>query len=145
MSKQDEKKLYEQQENRILAQSDAFISLLTKRGILGDQKLMMKRCVLPRRRKSGMLITIPRCFSRITGRWFGCSAVTRRRFCRNWRLRLRTLTEWWTGWIWRWPLGIKGWRAVWKLRQGRDCCWIGLTRQWRFSARSRHGVRSCIS
>ena len=39
MSKQDEKKLYEQQENRILAQSDAFISLLTKRGILGDQKI----------------------------------------------------------------------------------------------------------
>ena len=27
MSKQDEKKLYEQQENRILAQSDAFISV----------------------------------------------------------------------------------------------------------------------
>lgn len=39
MSKQDGKKLYEQQENRILAQSDAFISLLTKRGILGDQKI----------------------------------------------------------------------------------------------------------
>ena len=39
MSRQDEKKLYEQQENRILAQSDAFISLLTKRGILGDQKI----------------------------------------------------------------------------------------------------------
>ena len=118
---------------------------LQSEGFLEIKKLMMKRCVLPRRRKSGMLITIPRCFSRITGRWFGCSAVTRRRFCRNWKLRLRTLTGWWTGWIWRWPLGIKGWRAVWKLRQGRDCCWIGLTRQWRFSARSRHGVRSCIS
>ena len=39
MSKQDDKKLYEQQENRILAQSDAFISLLTKRGILGDQNI----------------------------------------------------------------------------------------------------------
>lgn len=32
MSKQDEKKLYEQQEEKILAQSDAFISLLTKAG-----------------------------------------------------------------------------------------------------------------
>lgn len=39
MSKQDEKKLYEQQEEKILAQSDAFISLLTKRGILADQKM----------------------------------------------------------------------------------------------------------
>ena len=39
MSKQDEKKLYEQQEEKILAQSDAFISLLTKRGILADQKI----------------------------------------------------------------------------------------------------------
>lgn len=36
MSNQDEKTLYEQQENRILAQSDAFINLFTKRGILGD-------------------------------------------------------------------------------------------------------------
>ena len=39
MSRQDEKKLYEQQEEKILAQSDAFISLLTKRGILADQKI----------------------------------------------------------------------------------------------------------
>lgn len=35
MAKQ-EQKLYEQQEDRIREQSDAFISLLTKRGILGD-------------------------------------------------------------------------------------------------------------
>ena len=35
----DGKSLYEQQEERILAQSDAFISLLTKRGILGDHKI----------------------------------------------------------------------------------------------------------
>lgn len=35
----DEKSLYEQQEEKILAQSDAFISLLTKRGILGDHEI----------------------------------------------------------------------------------------------------------
>lgn len=40
MSRQtDEISLYEQQENHILAQSDAFITLLTKRGILGDQQI----------------------------------------------------------------------------------------------------------
>ncbi|MCM1508732.1 MAG: hypothetical protein NC177_16615 [Ruminococcus flavefaciens] len=39
MSKQDDKKLYEQQENKLLAQSDAFISLLTKRGILEDHNI----------------------------------------------------------------------------------------------------------
>lgn len=39
MSKQDKKELYEQQEEKILAQSDAFISLLTKRGILADSKI----------------------------------------------------------------------------------------------------------
>lgn len=39
MSIQDDKTLYEQQENRILAQSDAFITLLTKRGILGDKRI----------------------------------------------------------------------------------------------------------
>ena len=38
MSKQDDL-LYEQQEKRIQAQSDAFITLLTKRGILADQQI----------------------------------------------------------------------------------------------------------
>lgn len=37
MSKQDKNSLYEQQEEKIRAQSDAFIGILTKRGILGDQ------------------------------------------------------------------------------------------------------------
>ena len=37
--KTDENSLYEQQENKILQQSDAFISLLTKRGILGDHEI----------------------------------------------------------------------------------------------------------
>lgn len=35
----DGKSLYEQQEEKILAQSDAFIALLTKRGILGDHEI----------------------------------------------------------------------------------------------------------
>ena len=38
MGKQDELQ-YEQQEKRIQAQSDAFITLLTKRGILGDSQI----------------------------------------------------------------------------------------------------------
>lgn len=38
MSKQDELQ-YEQQEKRIQAQSDVFITLLTKRGILGDSRI----------------------------------------------------------------------------------------------------------
>lgn len=38
MRKQDDL-LYEQQEKRIQAQSDAFITLLTKRGILADQQI----------------------------------------------------------------------------------------------------------
>ena len=39
MSRQDERELYEQQEKKLLAQSDAFIGLLTKRGILADPKI----------------------------------------------------------------------------------------------------------
>ena len=39
MSKQDERELYEQQEKKLLAQSDAFISLLTRRGILADPEI----------------------------------------------------------------------------------------------------------
>ena len=37
--KKDNKSMYEQQEDRIRIQSDAFISLLTKRGILGDHQI----------------------------------------------------------------------------------------------------------
>ena len=43
MSKQDELQ-YEQQEKRIQAQSDAFITLLTKRGILGDSRIDDAAC-----------------------------------------------------------------------------------------------------
>ena len=39
MSRQDEKKLYEQQEKKILAQSEAFASLLARRGILEAEKI----------------------------------------------------------------------------------------------------------
>ena len=39
MSTQDEMNTYRQQEERIQAQSDAFVELLTKRGILGDHKI----------------------------------------------------------------------------------------------------------
>ncbi len=39
MSRQDDKMLYQQQEDRIQAQSDAFVELLTKRGILGDHRI----------------------------------------------------------------------------------------------------------
>lgn len=35
----DKNKLYEQQEDRIVAHSEAFIALLTKRGILGDHQI----------------------------------------------------------------------------------------------------------
>lgn len=37
MSRQNNKKLYEQQENSLLEQSDTFIDLLTKRGVLADK------------------------------------------------------------------------------------------------------------
>lgn len=39
MNRQDDKALYQQQEERIQAQSDAFVELLTKRGILGDHRI----------------------------------------------------------------------------------------------------------
>lgn len=38
-SKKDNISLYEQQEERIRVQSDAFITLLTERGILGDHRI----------------------------------------------------------------------------------------------------------
>ena len=38
-SKQNKKAMYKQEEDRIIAHSEAFIELLTKRGILGDQMI----------------------------------------------------------------------------------------------------------
>ena len=38
-SKQNKKAMYKQEEDRIIAHSEAFIGLLTRRGILGDQKI----------------------------------------------------------------------------------------------------------
>ena len=37
--KKSDKNLYEQQENKLSAQSEAFIDMLTKRGILEDQNI----------------------------------------------------------------------------------------------------------
>ena len=39
MSKQANKKLYEQQESQIRSQSDAFVTFLTKRGLISDSKI----------------------------------------------------------------------------------------------------------
>lgn len=39
MDDQDKKSLYQQQEDKIRSQSEAFIGLLTKRGVLGDQRI----------------------------------------------------------------------------------------------------------
>ena len=38
-SKQNKKAMYKQEEDRIIAHSEAFIGLLTSRGILGVQKI----------------------------------------------------------------------------------------------------------
>lgn len=43
MNRQDEKRMYQQQEDRIQAQSDAFVELLTKRGILGDHQITSEK------------------------------------------------------------------------------------------------------
>ena len=50
MSKQDELQ-YAQQEKRIQAQSDAFITLLAKQGILGDSRIDVHKGVLPDRKR----------------------------------------------------------------------------------------------
>lgn len=60
----DGKSLYEQQEERILAQSDAFISLLTKRGILGDHQIdneKVRKAKQEKNRKSYVCSNFPEC------------------------------------------------------------------------------------
>ena len=42
-SKQNKKAMYKQEEDRIIAHSEAFIGLLTRRGILEIRRLTMKR------------------------------------------------------------------------------------------------------
>ncbi len=60
MNKQNDKKLYEQQENKLLAQSDAFISLLTKRGILEDKEIDDEKIRAAQKEK--MLTIIRKCY-----------------------------------------------------------------------------------
>lgn len=43
MSQQVNKKLYEQQESQMRSQSDAFVTFLTKRGLIGDSKIVDER------------------------------------------------------------------------------------------------------
>ena len=45
----NKKNLYEQQEDIIRKQSEAFITLLTHRGILGEQSIDDENCVMPGR------------------------------------------------------------------------------------------------
>ena len=56
MSKQDELQ-YEQQEKRIQAQSDAFITLLTKGASWGTARSAMSRNVWPDRKRRKIAIT----------------------------------------------------------------------------------------
>ena len=43
MSKQGNKRLYEQQESKMRSQSDAFVTFLTKRGLISDSKIADER------------------------------------------------------------------------------------------------------
>ena len=52
MSKQDEKKVNGEQENRIVAQSETIISLLTKRGVLGDTAIDDEKLRLARQERT---------------------------------------------------------------------------------------------
>ena len=52
MSKQDEKKVNGEQENRIVAQAETIISLLTKRGVLGDTAIDDEKLRLARQERT---------------------------------------------------------------------------------------------
>lgn len=89
----DGKSLYEQQEERILAQSDAFISLLTKRGILGDHKSTTKRFERRSKRRTGKAITTHSCFFSIIEILPGCWSVCRWTLLQSWMSHLKVLTN----------------------------------------------------
>ena len=104
----DGKSLYEQQEERILAQSDAFISLLTKRGILGDHQIdneKVRKAKQEKNRKSyhntqlllqhyrNIAITTHSCFFSIIEILPGCWSVCRWTLLQSWMSHLKVLTN----------------------------------------------------
>ena len=66
MQNPNEKLTYEQQEAQIAEKSQAFINLLTHRGILANP-----RFALPGRRKTGTATTTLSCSCRTIARWSG--------------------------------------------------------------------------
>lgn len=94
MSRQtDGKSLYEQQEERILAQSDAFISLLTKRGSSVITKSTTKRFVRLSKRRTGKAITTHSCFFSIIEILPGYWSVCRWMLLQSWMSHLKVLTN----------------------------------------------------
>ena len=89
----DGKSLYEQQEERILAQSDAFISLLTKRGILGDHQIDNEKVRKAQQEKIAKAITIRCFFCSIIEILLGCWSVCRLASLKNWMNHLRVWTS----------------------------------------------------
>lgn len=77
-------------------QSEGFLAIK-----IDDEKVRAAQ-----KEKSGMLITIPRCSSKLQENGVGVQLLPGGDL-QELEAPFENLTEWWTGWIWRWPLGTK--------------------------------------
>ena len=106
-----EKALYEQEEQQIQEKSDAFIRILTQRGILGNDQIKDERIRQAQQEKQRRMYHNTWNNTGIShGRW----NVSQIRLLRNWITRWGIWTLCSERWIWKWVLGTANWRVVWK-------------------------------
>ena len=90
MSKQDEKKVNGEQENRIVAQSETIISLLTKRGVLGDTAIDDEKLRLARQSVK-LLPTTGTLSSSRYPRWYASTLLCIKRMPAPWLVVMRRM------------------------------------------------------
>lgn len=125
MSKQNEtsaKALYEQQEQKISTQSDAFIRLLTQRGILEDHQINDDRIRQAQKEKKRNMYhntqLLLEHYRNIA--WaLECFPDT---IAEELDQPFEGLDFCWRRWMWRWAWETRNWKAGWRVFANPVCC-----------------------
>ena len=125
MSKQNKtsaKALYEQQEQKISTQSDAFIRLLTQRGILEDHQIDDDRIRQAQKEKKRNMYHNTQLLLNSTGISPGRWNASQIPWQKNLTIPLRDWISFWRRWMWRWAWETRNWKAGWRVFANPVCC-----------------------
>ncbi len=113
-----------QQEEKILVQSDAFISLLTKRGILAEQKIDSEKVCSAKweKTRNSYHNTLMLLLQYRTIVWMmECFPETIAEKLEKPFEGVDVLTG---IWMWKWLWGTGSWRTGWMASRNQGCSWI---------------------